>query len=60
MPGVRQVIADHLATAGVRRVYGYPGGEVLDLIEAIGQRGLAFILTRHESAAAFTAGGEGR
>ncbi len=59
MPTVGQVIADRLATAGVRRVYGYPGGEVLDLIEALRQRGLEFILTRHESAAAFMAGGEG-
>lgn len=59
MSTVGEVIADRLAAAGVRYVFGYPGGEVLDLIESLRGCGLEFVLTRHESAAAFMAGGVG-
>jgi len=34
---------------------GHPGGEVVDLIEGFRQAGLEFVLTRHETAAAFMA-----
>ena len=34
---------------------GHPGGEVVDLIEGFRQAGLEFILTRHETSAAFMA-----
>ena len=44
------------ADAGARWVFGLPGGETLDLMEAFRQEGLQFILTRHESAAAIMAG----
>lgn len=37
----------------MRYVTGHPGGEVVDLIEGFRQAGLEFILTRHETAAAF-------
>ncbi|MGH2522106.1 MAG: thiamine pyrophosphate-binding protein [Anaerolineales bacterium] len=53
-------IAQTLHASGVRHVFGHPGGEVVDLIEAIEQQGIKFILTGHESAAAFMAGALGR
>src|SRR5215472_14462190 len=34
---------------------GHPGGEVVDLIEGFRAAGLEFILTRHETSAAFMA-----
>jgi acetolactate synthase-1/2/3 large subunit len=42
-----------LGAAGVRYVTGHPGGEVVDLIEGFRDSGLEFVLTRHETAAAF-------
>lgn len=39
----------------MRYVTGHPGGEVVDLIEGFREAGLQFILTRHETAAAFMA-----
>jgi len=52
---VARAIGDRLRAAGVRYVYGHPGGEVVDLIEGFRQAGLEFILTKHETAAAFMA-----
>src|SRR5437867_7200139 len=52
---VARAIGDRLRAAGVRHVYGHPGGEVVDLIEGFRQAGLAFVLTKHETAAAFMA-----
>lgn len=48
-------MGDRLRAAGVRFVYGHPGGEVIDLIEGFRQAGLEFVLTKHETAAAFMA-----
>ena len=53
-------VATTLHAAGVRYVFGHPGGEVLDLIDAMQPAGLRFVLTGHESAAAFMAGVVGR
>jgi acetolactate synthase-1/2/3 large subunit len=39
----------------VRYVTGHPGGEVVDLIEGFREAGLEFVLTRHETGAAFMA-----
>jgi acetolactate synthase-1/2/3 large subunit len=48
-----------LQDAGVRRIYGVPGGgSVIDLIEAGRQAGLRFVLTATESAAAMMAATE--
>jgi acetolactate synthase-1/2/3 large subunit len=52
-PTVARLIGDRLRAAGVRYVTGHPGGEVVDLIEGFRQAGLEFILTRHETTAAF-------
>jgi acetolactate synthase-1/2/3 large subunit len=54
------VIAQTLASRGIRRVFGHPGGEVLHLIDALETWGIQFILTGHESAAAFMASVSGR
>ena len=55
MVTVGRLIGDRLRAAGVRYVMGHPGGEVVDLIEGFRQAGLEFILTRHETSAAFMA-----
>jgi acetolactate synthase-1/2/3 large subunit len=52
---VAKAIGDRLRAAGVRYVYGHPGGEVVDLIEGFRQAGLEFVLTKHETTAAFMA-----
>ena len=36
-------------------MFGHPGGEVIDLIEGLREAGLEFVLTKHETAAAFMA-----
>ena len=52
---VARAVGDRLRAAGVRHVFGHPGGEVIDLIEGLREAGLEFVLTRHETAAAFMA-----
>jgi acetolactate synthase-1/2/3 large subunit len=52
---VARLVGERLRAAGVRYVTGHPGGEVIDLIEGFRQAGLEFVLTRHETAAAFMA-----
>jgi len=54
-PTVARAIGDRLHAAGVRHVFGHPGGEVVDLIEGFRQAGLEFVLAKHETAAAFMA-----
>jgi acetolactate synthase-1/2/3 large subunit len=52
---VARLVGERLRAAGVRYVMGHPGGEVVDLIEGFREAGLEFVLTRHETAAAFMA-----
>src|SRR5688572_22449889 len=52
---VAQRVGERLRAAGVRYVMGHPGGEVVDLIEGFREAGLQFVLTRHETTAAFMA-----
>ena len=52
---VAHLIGTRLRDAGVRYVFGHPGGEVVDLIEGFREAGLGFVLTRHETSAAFMA-----
>ncbi len=54
------VIARTLHDAGVRVAFGHPGGEVLELIDALERTGIRFVLTGHESTAAFMAAAAGR
>ena len=52
MSNVAQTIGERLHAAGIRQVFGHPGGEVVDLIEGFSQAGLEFVLARHETDAA--------
>lgn len=52
---VADAVAEELARAGVDRVFGLPGGEVLQLMDAIRRQGIEFTLCRHESAAGVAA-----
>ena len=47
-------IAETLRTSGVEFVFGLPGGEIVALIDACRRAGLRFLLTGHESSAAWT------
>ncbi|HTJ60882.1 MAG TPA: thiamine pyrophosphate-binding protein [Candidatus Saccharimonadales bacterium] len=55
MSSVARLIGERLRSAGVRHVFGHPGGEVVDLIEGFRAAGLEFVLAKHETAAAFMA-----
>ena len=49
-----------LENEGVTRIYGIPGEENLDVVEAIRTSSIELVLTRHEQAAAFMAATYGR
>jgi acetolactate synthase-1/2/3 large subunit len=48
-------LARTLRDAGITRMFGLPGGEILEFIHAAKREGIEFLLTRHEAAAAFAA-----
>lgn len=60
MVSVAEGIAEALWGRGVRYAVGLPGGEVLDLMEAFRARGIRFILSNHETSAAFMAAVHGQ
>ena len=60
MPTVADLVAIGLKEAGVARVFGVPGGEIVHALDAIRQQDLPFVLTRHETAAAFMAAATAR
>jgi acetolactate synthase-1/2/3 large subunit len=49
-----------LENEGVSRIYGIPGEENLDVVDAIRSSSIELVLTRHEQAAAFMAATYGR
>lgn len=49
------ILARTLREAGITRLFGLPGGEVLGLIDAARRQGIEFLLARHEAGAAFMA-----
>jgi acetolactate synthase-1/2/3 large subunit len=55
MPTVAEVLVDTLQAAGVRIVFGLPGGETLEALDAIRRRGLSFVLVHNEASAVFMA-----
>lgn len=55
MPTTAEVLARTLRDAGVTRMFGLPGGEILHFVEAARQVGIEFILTRHEATASLMA-----
>src|SRR5262245_52095544 len=60
MPTCAEVLASTLRDAGVERMFGLPGGEILDFIDAAHRAGIEFILTRHEAVAASMADAAGQ
>jgi acetolactate synthase-1/2/3 large subunit len=60
MPTCAEVLATTLRDAGVVRMFGLPGGEMLDFLEAARKAGIEFILTRHEAVAALMADAAGQ
>lgn len=52
---VADALAATLAEAGVTRMFGLPGGEILDFLEAARRVGIAFTLVRDEATASFLA-----
>jgi acetolactate synthase-1/2/3 large subunit len=60
MPTCAEVLAGTLRDAGVTRMFGLPGGEMLDFLEAARKAGIEFILTRHEAVAALMADAAGQ
>ena len=57
-----QALVDSLAKAGTEVLFGYPGGQVTDLFDALYQRRdkIRFVLTAHEQGAAHAADGYAR
>ena len=48
-------VAQILAKAGIERVFGLPGGEILVLMDELRRAGIDFVLMRHESNAGIAA-----
>ncbi len=55
MPTTSDVIVDALARAGIRYMFGYPGGQNMRFIEAMRGSPVEFVLVTHEGCAGFMA-----
>lgn len=55
MKKTTRIIAEILADEGIEHAFGVPGGEVAEMIEALRQAGIEFVLVKHEAVAAFIA-----
>lgn len=56
-----QLVVETLSYLGVKHIFGYPGGSVLDIYDALlEQSGIQHILVRHEQAATHMADGYSR
>ena len=55
-----QIVLDVLADEGVEVAFGYPGGAIMPLYDALYGHTVRHILVRHEAAAAFAASGYAR
>jgi len=53
---VVQAMAEVLRRVGTPYVFGLPGGEVVELMNALKEADIRFLLTKHENTAAFAAG----
>src|SRR5215212_7683340 len=61
MPTGAELLVSALENEGVERVFGVPGEENLDVLEALRRSGrIELVLTRHEQSAAFMAATHGR
>ena len=50
-----EALARTLRDAGITRLFGLPGGEILDFVDAARRAGMTFTLVRHEATASFLA-----
>ncbi len=57
MPTTAQILARGLHAAGCRHAFGMPGGEVLSVMHALVEAGIAFHLVKHENAGGYMAEG---
>jgi acetolactate synthase-1/2/3 large subunit len=57
---VAAAVARELANAGIDRVFGLPGGEILVLIDELRRAGVDFVLMRHEANAGIAAAVHGK
>ena len=55
MATVAETLVDTLSAAGVDTVFGLPGGEVVEILDALRRRNLRFVLAHNESSAVFMA-----
>src|SRR5436309_13915952 len=55
MPTTAAATAKLIAAAGIERVFGLPGGEILVLIDELRRAGVDFVLMRHEANAGIAA-----
>jgi len=53
-----EIFLQCLRTEGVELVFGYPGGAIMPLYDALEGSGIRHILTRHEQGAMFAAEGQ--
>lgn len=60
MTTIADYLAKQLSMAGIRAVYGLPGGENVEILEAIRRQGIDFALVRNESSACFMAAAAAR
>ena len=61
MPTGAELLVAALENEGVERIFGVPGEENLDVLEALRRSGrIELVLTRHEQSAAFMAATHGR
>ena len=55
-----KILIESLKREGVEVIFGYPGGQVLHIFDALYDEDIKFILTRHEQGAAHAADGYSR
>ncbi len=55
MPTVAETLAQTLYDAGVRFAFGMPGGETVEILDAMRRRDIRFELVHHETSAVFMA-----
>src|SRR5262249_28028560 len=48
-------VGRYLAARGVKRAFGHPGSDVMDLIDGMDRAGIDFVLTHHENTGAYMA-----
>jgi len=60
MPKGSDLFVAALENEGVKRIFGVPGEENLDLLESLRTSSIKLVLTRHEQSAAFMAATHGR